>query len=152
MWRADLGNWVQKIENLLKDYPSPYISEKFTFAKRLAQCLNPILPYGVHLQTLRVYEILFKNMHIALNKNLEQDDEFIKLFSMDIALYSIGLFPFFQYASSQIKPKILALIQKYYLPLGPHLIPCLSGLVVAILPGLEENNEELQKNVMNTLD
>ena len=39
----------QQVLNLLKEHPSPYIKEKITFAKRLAQCLNPLLPLGIHL-------------------------------------------------------------------------------------------------------
>ena len=97
---ADIGNWVQKIENLLKEHPSPYITEKVTFAKRLAQCLNPILPFGTQLQTLRVYELIFTNMQLGLENKLSR--EYIDLFSNDMGIYSCGLFPFFQYANSQV--------------------------------------------------
>ena len=97
---ADIGNWLQKVENLLKEHPSPYISEKITFAKRLAQCLNPILlPPGIHVQTLRVYELIFKNMML---ENESTNKIYIKLFTEDLAIYSVGLFPFFQYAAFQV--------------------------------------------------
>ena len=52
----------------------------------------------------------------------------------------------------KVKPKLLDLIENYYLPLKMNLIPCIPGLVVSILPGLEENNEEIQKKVLHTLD
>jgi hypothetical protein len=94
---ADIGNWLQKIENILRDFPSPFITEKITFAKRLAQCLNPMLPYGIHLQTLRVYELIFKNMKSS------GEETYAQYFSEDIGIYSVGLFPFFQYASSQVR-------------------------------------------------
>ena len=96
----DIGNWLQKIANLLKEHPSPYISEKITFAKRLAQCLNPVLPYGVHQQALRVYEQIFKNMQGDSEDRMNQ--EYMRLFCEDMAIYSVGLFPFFQNASSQV--------------------------------------------------
>ena len=52
----------------------------------------------------------------------------------------------------QVKPLILELYQKYYYPLKKQLIPCIPGLVVSILPGLDEQNEELQKKVFASLD
>lgn len=40
------------------------------------------------------------------------------------------------------QPLILALYEKYYLPLGMRLKPSLKGLIVALLPSLEEENNE----------
>lgn len=37
---------------------------KILVAKRLAQCLNPALPSGVHSKALEVYEIVFKNIGV----------------------------------------------------------------------------------------
>lgn len=51
-----------------------------------------------------------------------------------------------------MKPKVLDLIEDYYLPLGKNLIPCMPGLVISILPGIEEQNELLQKRVYGILD
>lgn len=55
-------------------------------------------------------------------------------------------------ASAQIKPKILEIIQKYYFPLNLQLIPCIPGLILSILPGLDENLEELKNNVFKTIE
>lgn len=95
---ADIGNWLQKIENLLIEYKTPQIRDKITFSKRLAQCLNPIIPPGTHSQALNVYRLLFQNMKI---KN--GDERSIRLLAQDMGIYSFGLFPFFQLASSQVK-------------------------------------------------
>jgi hypothetical protein len=38
---------------------------------------------------------------------------------------------------------LLDVIEEHYFPLKHDLIPCMPGLVIAILPSLEENNEEL---------
>ena len=43
------------------------------------------------------------------------------------------------------------LFEKYYLPLKKHLIPCLSGLILALLPGIEEKNEFYER-VLKLLD
>jgi hypothetical protein len=49
-------------------------------AKRLAQCLNPALPSGVHQKTLEVYSIVFT---AAGPSQL----------AADLPLWSYGLFP-----------------------------------------------------------
>jgi len=50
-----------------------------------------------------------------------------------------------------VKPKIIDLLNKYYFPLKIELIPCIPGLVMSLLPGLDEQNEELQKSVHEAL-
>jgi len=60
-----------------------------------------------------------------------------------MAYYSLGLFPFFQYASPSIKPVIITLIYESFLQLKSELIPSVTGLLVSILPGLDEQNEDL---------
>lgn len=117
----------------------PVVPEKALFCKRLAQCCNPALPPGVHQKTLETYEIVFEQIGKAgLAKNL--------------AHYSAGLFPLFQYASMQVRPKFLELIQKFYLPLGAELMPCTSGLVMSLVPGLEESNSETYPKVLKLID
>ncbi len=76
-------------------------------------------------------------MKLISNNNLE---EYVKIFSEYAGVYSIGLFPYF--ANAQLKNKFvfLKIIKTYYIPLGRDLIPCTPGLVLSILPGLDENN------------
>jgi len=138
---ADYGHWLQKVMKCLEDYPSYNIPEKLTFGKRLAQCLNPTLPPSIHINTIQVYSLIFRIM---------KDTGFN--WCEDLGLYSIGIFPLFQYAASQVKPKILSLYRDHYFPLGKQLIPCVAGLTISILPGVEEPNEAMQKDVFNTLD
>ena len=47
---------------------------------------------------------------------------------------------------------LLDLIETHYFPLKHNLIPCMPGLIIAILPSLEDSNEDLQKRVFGTLD
>lgn len=65
---------------------------------------------------------------------------------------AIGLFPFFEYSSATIKPELLKLVEKYFIKLGPELIPAIVGMTVSIIPGLSENSEEMQKRVYAVLD
>jgi len=46
------------------------IPKKITVGKRLAQCMHPALPGGVHLKALQVYETIF---NIIKKKRLQTD-------------------------------------------------------------------------------
>lgn len=60
---------------------------------------------------------------------------------LDLPFWSLGLFSFLHDASVTMKPLLLDIYQEFYLPLGTDLKPCLKGLILAILPGLEEEND-----------
>lgn len=52
--------WCARVDKVLEKYAKfPVIPQKLTLAKRLAQCMNPALPSGVHLKALDTYEVLF---------------------------------------------------------------------------------------------
>lgn len=40
----------------------PVIPRRIKISKRLAQCMHPALPSGVHLRALETYDIIFKSM------------------------------------------------------------------------------------------
>lgn len=40
----------------------PVIPRRIKISKRLAQCMHPALPSGVHLKALETYDIIFKCM------------------------------------------------------------------------------------------
>lgn len=111
------------------------IPEKLTFAKRLAQCLNPTLPHGTHKIALSVYSKLFKNLRLG------------EAWISDVPSFCIGLFPFFQNCSIQVKPEFLSIIEDTFLIMGVEILPMIVGLVTSILPGLEEQDEMLQKRI-----
>lgn len=136
---ADLSNCLQRLNRCIsKEFSDvPGVPLKEIVSKRLAQCLNPSLPSGVHTKALEAYGGIFEK--IGENE-----------LSSDLALYGSGLFPFFVHSSTQIKPIFLDLIDQYFLPLGPGLLPCLSGLLVGLLPGLEDSKSECYDRIMRT--
>lgn len=102
--------------------------------KRLSQCLHPNLPGGVHLKVLSVYKAIFSRIGTrGLASNL--------------LVYSSGLFPLVGYASMSVRPTLLDICEQYYLPLGKGLIPALHGLVLGLLPGLEDESEHTERYV-----
>ncbi|ORM42266.1 Histone acetyltransferase GCN5 [Babesia sp. Xinjiang] len=136
---ADLMNCLLKLHRSIRQSPICEIPQKETICKRLAQCLNPQLPSGIHVRALEVYSsILEKTGPEGLAQNL--------------ALFSSGLFPFFTYSSSSVRPIFLNLIEQFYIPLGKKLLPCLIGLLICILPGLEDDKSETYEQVYKALE
>ncbi|KAK7939246.1 hypothetical protein WMY93_002572 [Mugilogobius chulae] len=54
---------------------------------------------------------------------------------------SSGLFPLLSHAAMAVKPVLLALYERYYLPLQRALLPSLQAFITGLLPGLEEGLE-----------
>lgn len=141
---SDLFKWLELVKSIIESFPNFDFEdpEKYLLYKRLAQCLNPNLPPGLHYNTLRIYESML-----------------IKIFSTEqsmsdnIPMISAGIFPFFEYASPQTKPLVIDLIQTYYLKLGPQLTLCLSGMVSSLLTGLEDlTDTEVSNKLFKLLD
>uniref|UniRef100_A0AAV2MB45 Uncharacterized protein n=1 Tax=Knipowitschia caucasica TaxID=637954 RepID=A0AAV2MB45_KNICA len=134
---ADLISALGKLNKVLQNNAKyQVVPKKLTIGKRLAQCLHPALPSGVHRKALETYEIIFK---IIGSKRLAKD----------LFLYSAGLFPLLSNAAMSVKPVLLGLYETYYLPLGKTLKPGLQGLLTGVLPGLEEGSEYYDRT--NTL-
>jgi hypothetical protein len=85
------------------------IPHKLVVSKRLAQCLNPNLPTGVHQRALEVYGHIFAVLGVCMSPaiiilfpdtNVCFKSDGIK---RDLAVWTAGLFPFFEYAATSIK-------------------------------------------------
>lgn len=86
------------------------IPRKLIVAKRLSQCLNPALPTGVHQRALEVYAHIFAvvGVRAQLVRSTAQGADVIAYhksegLKADLALWSSGLFPFFEYAATSVK-------------------------------------------------
>lgn len=127
---ADFITFLAKLLKCLQSAPQyPFIPHKLTVAKRLSQCLNPALPTGVHQRALDVY------VHILTTigpDNLRRD----------LPAWTSGLLPFFQYAATSIKPMVLSIFSRFYLPLQEALRPATKAFILALLPGLDEEASE----------
>lgn len=108
-------------------------------AKRLSQCLNPALPSGVHSRSLEVYSHI---LQVIGPDGLRRD----------LSIWSPGLFSFFQFSSTSTKPFLLNLLDKHYLILNDDLRPVLKSLILALLPGLEEETGEFFDKTLRLLD
>uniref|UniRef100_A0A4W3JKB1 DOP1 leucine zipper like protein B n=1 Tax=Callorhinchus milii TaxID=7868 RepID=A0A4W3JKB1_CALMI len=126
---ADLISSLGKLNKALQsNLKYSLLPKRLIISKRLAQCLHPALPSGVHLKALETYEVIFKIIGA-------------KWLSKDLFFYSSGLFPLLGNAAMSVKPALLGLYEKYYLPLQKSLCPSLQAFITGLLPGLEEGSE-----------
>ncbi|KAH9858301.1 Dopey, N-terminal-domain-containing protein [Lenzites betulinus] len=137
---ADFIAFLKQLLKTLQSYQQfKEIPRKLVVAKRLSQCLNPALPNGVHQRALDVYSHVFA---VLGSEGLQRD----------LALWSSGLFPFFEYASTAVKPTVLNLFDTHYLPLQAGLRPVMKSFILSLLPGLEEETGEYFDKVMGLMD
>ncbi|RWS15080.1 protein dopey-1-like isoform X7 [Dinothrombium tinctorium] len=104
------------------------IPRRFLVGQRLAQCMHPALPSGVHLKALETYDLIFNCIG---TERLVQE----------LSIYSNGLFPLLSHAAINVKPTLLSVYENHFVPLGEHLRPALDGFLIAVLPGLEEGSD-----------
>ncbi|KAJ6127064.1 hypothetical protein N7523_002676 [Penicillium sp. IBT 18751x] len=141
---ADYISFLSRLLKALQTHPpdQPVVPHKLLVSKRLAQCLNPSLPSGVHQKALEVYTYIFG---------------LIKLegLSHDLPLYLPGLAPTLTFASLSVRPLFLSLVEGYIVDLEPWAIrPALKAIILALLPGLEEETSddfELTLRILNKL-
>lgn len=126
---ADLISSLGKLNKALQsNLRYSLLPRRLIIGKRLAQCLHPALPSGVHLKALETYEVIFKIIGT-------------KWLAKDLFIYSSGLFPLLSHAAMAVKPVLLGLYERYYLPLQRALLPSLQAFITGLLPGLEEGLE-----------
>ena len=137
---ADFISFLSRLLKSFQAYPHfNVIPRKLIVSKRLAQCLNPALPSGVHQRALDVYAHIFS---VIGSDGLRRD----------LPIWTSGLLPFFQYASTSVKPTLLSIYENHYLPLQEDLRPMGKALLLALLPGLEEETSEFFDRTLRLLD
>ncbi|XP_071529639.1 protein DOP1A isoform X2 [Panulirus ornatus] len=130
---ADLIATLGKLNKVLLSHMKyPVVPRRITISKRLAQCMHPALPSGVHLKVLETYDIIFKCM--GTNR-----------LSQELFIYSAGLFPLFVSAAMNVRSALLTVYETHFVPLGPRLRPGLNGFLSGILAGLEEGSDHLER-------
>ncbi|XP_058800674.1 protein dopey-1 isoform X2 [Phymastichus coffea] len=130
---ADLISALGKLNKvLLGNMKFPVIPRRIKISKRLAQCMHPALPSGVHLKALETYDIIFKCM--GTNR-----------LSHELFIYSAGLFPLLGNAAMNVRPPLLTVYETHFVPLGERLRPGLSGFLSGVLPGLEEGSDHFDR-------
>lgn len=94
--------------------------------------MHPALPSGVHLKALESYDVIFQNTGT-------------EMLAAELFIYSAGLFPLLRYAAMNVRPTLLGIYEKYFVPLGDRLRPALSGFLSGVLPGYEAGLDHFEQ-------
>ena len=130
-------------------------------AKRLAQCLHPALPSGVHLKALETYDLIFKLVGAArlsnelfiysagLNSHFKNLILLFRLLAtfVNVCMHLLytGLYPLLAHAALNVRPVLLTLYEVHLVPIAEYLKPGLSGFLNGVLPGLEEGADHYDR-------
>ncbi|WFC94119.1 hypothetical protein MBRA1_000751 [Malassezia brasiliensis] len=137
---ADFISFLSRLLKTLQGAPKfNAIPHKLIVAKRLSQCLNPALPSGVHARALDVYSHIFTVIGVDGLRR-------------DLPVWTPGLLPFFQNAATSVRPALLDIFDRFYVPLNVDLRPVTHALLLSLLPGLEEESSEFFDRVVRLLD
>lgn len=105
-------------------YPLP---RSFEVSNCLSLCLASGLPSGVHQKALEVYSYI-----LSSKETLERE----------VSVFLTGLMPVLSYASTTVKQAYTTLISTFIIPLGSLLSSHARGLVLALLPGIEDEHDD----------
>ena len=134
---AFLGRLLKALQS--KPTSTSDIPHTTIVAKRLAQCLAPVLPSGVHQKALEVYAYVFAVLGKAG-------------LARDLSLWLPGIAPTLSSASLSVKPLVLSLFETFIVPLeAKTLRPALKGILLALLPGLDEESSEEYERTLRLL-
>ncbi|KAI6814397.1 hypothetical protein KC340_g16151 [Hortaea werneckii] len=127
---AFLGRLLKVLTAYNESKEAPFLPHTAAVTSKLAQCLNPALPSGVHQKAIEVYAYIFSTFsHEYLSAHLHE--------------YLPGLASVFSFASLSVRPALYPLFEDHILALPSlDLRPALKSLLLALLPAIEEETSE----------
>lgn len=93
----------------------------------------------MHSKALELYDTIFAKMG---------PDILVE----DFYIFSIGLLPFFEHSSTVTKPQYFNILENHVFPCLAALKLAWSGLLAALLPGLDDESSEFFKRTFSMLD
>ncbi|OMJ15705.1 Protein dopey-1 [Smittium culicis] len=136
---ADITAFLSKLAKVFSSFEAfNIIPEKDIVAKRLAQCLNPALPTGVHQKALSVYDQIFKKIGKAQLNH-------------DLRIYATGIFPYIRNASIATKGMAIDILKNHVLPVVINNNEHLKSFLIAVLSGIERDKSDVSINCTNIL-
>ncbi|EME77850.1 uncharacterized protein MYCFIDRAFT_33802 [Pseudocercospora fijiensis CIRAD86] len=141
---ADYIAFLARLLKAVQTHPQnvPLLPHSSAIATRLAQCLNPALPAGVHQKSLDVYSYIFDTF----------GTDFI---AAHLREFLPGLTPVLSFASLAVRPLLYHLFQSHVVHLPTSdLRPALRSIILGLLPALEEGQgEDFERAfaILNTL-
>ncbi|KAK9369940.1 Dopey, N-terminal-domain-containing protein [Lipomyces kononenkoae] len=137
---ADYISFLGKLLRALQSHTAQQIPYSSIIANRLAQSLHPNLPSGVHQKALELYGYIFG----VLGKDG---------LSQELHIWIPGLLPLMSYASINVKPHLLHILESYILPIPAEALrPIIRPLLLALLPGIDDETSESFGDTLNLID
>ncbi|KAF4556218.1 Dopey-like protein [Elsinoe fawcettii] len=134
---AFLGRLLRAIQSVKE---TDIIPHSALVSLRLAQCLNPSLPSGVHQKALDVYACIF---NLLGRSHLGRD----------LQVFLPGLLPLLSFASLTVRPLLYDLYDEHILKLGNlSLRPAVKSIILGLLPGIEDETSEDFERGIHILD
>lgn len=142
---ADYISFIGKLQKALKSHSNPsYLPLQSEIASKLAWCLLPNLPSGVHQKTLEVYRQVFEILRGIGEYHKSLDGKTVDPVAQGIRVWLPGLLPLMAYASINVKPILIELLQEDIvdrLP-QPTLKTTVRPLLLSLLPGIDDETSE----------
>lgn len=126
---SDFISLLSSLDNTIKKFSVAEIPRKKLLFKRLNQCLNPVLPAGIHNKTLETYSLIFERIS---RENLLKDFDFLTL----------GLFTFSAHCRILVTSSFLDLMERYIVPLGRDVERYCTSILIGLLPPMEFESGE----------
>ncbi|CAD25676.1 similarity to HYPOTHETICAL PROTEIN C215_HUMAN [Encephalitozoon cuniculi GB-M1] len=126
---SDFISLLSSLDSTIKKFSVPEIPKKKLLFKRLNQCLNPVLPAGIHNKTLETYSLIFERIS---RESLLKDFNFLTL----------GLFTFSAHCRILVVSSFLDLIERYIVPLGKDVESYCTSILIGLLPPMEFESGE----------
>ena len=120
---------LTSLDSTIQTYSLPFIPKVEFLCKRLNQCLNPLLPAGVHKKVLETYSIIFDTI---------SEDELLENFG----IYTLGLLKFGCHSRILVISTYLDLLEKYIIVLGEKIDCFTINVLYGILPAIESEASE----------
>ncbi|KAI5149822.1 hypothetical protein ENBRE01_1138 [Enteropsectra breve] len=130
---AEWSDFIMHLENLIdvmnKYSTMEYVPHLPLLVKRLNQCLNSVLPAGVHLKAFDVYTVIFNKLN-----NHNSSEYYL--------LLTAGLFAFGLNCRILVVQEYLSLIETHLIPAAPRIQGVCQNLLQALMPHLESESSD----------
>lgn len=126
---SDFISLLSSLDATIRRFSIPDIPRKKLLFKRLNQCLNPVLPAGIHNKALETYALVFERIS---RENMVRDFDFLTL----------GLFTFSAHCRILVTNSFLDVMERHIVPLGGDVEDYCTNVLIGLLPPMEFESGE----------
>ena len=137
----DVVKSLRQLKAVLRQNAGLRVAEPDPLVRSLMVCLHPSWPQGLHAEALEVYTTLLF------------PDSGIRAFDVEMASYANSLFGFYECAAPENKLSLLKAFHRMLDVYGLAAGYFMSGLILSLLPGLEDpGNKEATPQILSLFE